>query len=69
MTAGDDSSPAWNGERGHIDAAMLARHLDGVRNPIFYIAGPSGMVQASRAMLAASGADEDDVRTEEFTGY
>ena len=69
MTAVDSSSPAWDEERGHIDAAMLGRHLDGVRNPIFYVAGPSGMVQASRAMLAASGVDEDDIRTEEFTGY
>jgi ferredoxin-NADP reductase len=69
MTAIAGSSQAWDGERGHIDAAMLGRHLDGVCNPIFYIAGPSGMVQASRAMLAASGVDEDDIRTEEFTGY
>jgi ferredoxin-NADP reductase len=69
MTAIAGSSQAWDGERGHIDAAMLGRHLDGVRNPIFYIAGPAGMVQASRTMLVASGVDEDDIRTEEFTGY
>ena len=69
MTAMAGSSLAWDGERGHIDAAMLGRHLDGVRNPIFYIAGPAGMVQASRTMLVASGVDEDDIRTEEFTGY
>jgi ferredoxin-NADP reductase len=48
---------------------MLGRHLDGVGNPIFYVAGPSGMVRASRTMLVASGVDEDDIRTEEFTGY
>jgi ferredoxin-NADP reductase len=48
---------------------MLGRRLDGVSNPIFYIAGPAGMVQASRTMLVASGVDEDDIRTEEFTGY
>jgi ferredoxin-NADP reductase len=69
MTAMAGSSLAWDGERGHIDAAMLGRHFDGVSNPIFYIAGPAGMVQASRTMLVASGVDEDDIRTEEFTGY
>jgi ferredoxin-NADP reductase len=59
-----------DGERGHIDAAMLRRHLDGsVVDPIYYIAGPPGMVQALRAMLIASSVDEDDVRIEEFTGY
>ena len=69
MTAMPGSENAWDGERGHIDAAMLGRHLDGLVDPIYYIAGPPGMVQALRAMLIASGVDEDDVRIEEFTGY
>ena len=69
MTAMPGSGQAWNGERGHIDAAMLRRHLEGIGDPIHYIAGPPGMVQALRAMLIASGVDEDDVRIEEFTGY
>jgi ferredoxin-NADP reductase len=69
MTAPADSTQAWDGERGHIDGAMLARHLHGVADPIYYIAGPAAMVQGMRAMLVASGVDEDDIRTEEFTGY
>lgn len=69
MTAVAGSPSDWDGERGHIDAAMLGRHLDGLDKPIFYIAGPAGMVQALQAMLVESGVDEDDVRTEEFTGY
>jgi Flavodoxin reductases (ferredoxin-NADPH reductases) family 1 len=69
MTAMAGSTEAWEGEQGHINTAMLGRHLNGVSNPIYYIAGPAGMVQASRAMLVASGVDEDDIRTEEFTGY
>lgn len=69
MTGMADADPGWDGERGHIDAAMLRRHLDGVVDPIYYIAGPPGMVQALRAMLIASEVDEDDVRIEEFTGY
>jgi ferredoxin-NADP reductase len=63
------STRAWAGESGHIDAAMLGRHLDGVSNPIYYVAGPAGMVQAARSMLVASVVDEDDIRTEEFSGY
>ena len=69
MTATAGSTHAWGGEQGHIDAAMLGRHLDGLIDPIYNVAGPAGMVQASRAMLVASGVDEDDIRTEEFTGY
>ena len=69
MTAIAASTLPWDGERSRIDAAMLERHLDGVANPIYYMAGPPGMVQATRATLVASGVDEDDIRTEEFTGY
>ena len=69
MTALPGSGYAWDGEQGHIDAVMLRRHLDGLVDPIYYIAGPPGMVQALRTMLIASGVDEDDVRIEEFTGY
>ena len=60
---------AWNGERGHIDASMLGRHLDGVNDAIYYLTGPPGMVIGLRTMLVDAGVDEDDIRTEEFTGY
>lgn len=69
MTGVSGSGQAWDGERGHIDAAMLRRHLGALIDAIYYIAGPPGMVQALRAMLLASGVDEDDVCIEEFTGY
>jgi ferredoxin-NADP reductase len=48
---------------------MLARHLDGVSDAIYYLTGPPGMVKGLRTMLVSSGVDEDDIRTEEFTGY
>jgi ferredoxin-NADP reductase len=69
ITTADRQSQPWEGERGHIDAAMLQRHVDPATTPIYYIAGPPGMVQAVREMLIGSGVDEDDVRIEEFTGY
>ena len=69
MTAVAGSKKVWDGERGHIDAALLARHLEGAKHPIFYVAGPAGMVHALRSMLMTSGADEDDIRTDDLTGY
>jgi ferredoxin-NADP reductase len=69
MSAPDSTDDRWSGERGHIDAAMLARHLLRVTNAIYYLTGPPGMVQGLRAMLVASDVDENDIRTEEFTGY
>lgn len=69
MTAAGEEAQTWSGERGRIDAAMLRRHLDDVIDPIFYVAGPAGMVQGLRAMLVESRVNEDNIRTEEFTGY
>jgi ferredoxin-NADP reductase len=37
--------------------------------PVYYIAGPPQMVAGLRAMLNKAGGDDDDIRTEGFTGY
>lgn len=69
MTSMDGTAHEWDGEQGHIDAAMLGRYVDRTEPPIYYIAGPPGMVQALRETLIGSAVDEDDIRIEEFTGY
>ncbi len=69
MTKMDRSKREWDGETGFIDHQMLSRHLNTLQSPIYYIAGPPGMVAAMREMLVSAGADEDDIRTEEFPGY
>jgi ferredoxin-NADP reductase len=67
--SGLEPGEPWDGERGHIDPLMVTRHLAGVRHAIYYLTGPPGMVKGLRTMLVDSGVDEDDIRTEEFTGY
>lgn len=69
MVEMDKSKQSWNGERGFINAEMLKRHLPILSGPIFYVAGPPGMVAAMRDMLTQAGVDEDDIRTEDFPGY
>ena len=69
MAEMEKSNKPWNGERGFIDAAMLKRHLPALNGPIYYIAGPPGMVAAMREMLTKAGVDEDDIRAEDFAGY
>ena len=69
MTEMGESHRSWNGETGFIDRDMLARHLPSLQGPIYYLAGPPAMVAAMRRMLTDAGVDEDDIRTEEFSGY
>ena len=45
------SQRAWNGEKGVIDAPMLAKYLKGVASPIYYITGPPAMVKAMHTLL------------------
>ena len=69
LTRTDKNYRGWKGETGHINQEMLFTNLGTVRGPIFYVAGPPMMVAATRRTLSDAGADEDDIRTEEFPGY
>lgn len=65
----DVSEEMDSSERGHIDIDMLRHYVPNISLPIFYLAGPAVMVKAMREMLVKAGADEDNIRTEEFGGY
>lgn len=69
MTEMEKSKQKWAGKTGFIDSKMLTGTLPSLQGPIYYIAGPPAMVAAMRQMLISAGADEDDIRTEEFAGY
>lgn len=76
MTEVEKSNRPWKGEVGLIDYRMLDRHLKPAATPqwytagpIYYIAGPPQMVRDLQTMLTNAGVDDDDIRTEEFSGY
>jgi ferredoxin-NADP reductase len=69
MTDMDKSKMEWKGERGIINREMLERHLPSLQGPVYYTAGPAGMVKAMREMATAAGVIETDIRTEQFSGY
>jgi ferredoxin-NADP reductase len=69
LTVTGDRTPAWPYERGHINREMLRRYLIGLQGPVYYIAGPSGMVSAMTDLLHSSGVSDDDMKTEEFGNY
>jgi ferredoxin-NADP reductase len=69
VTQAEKSHLRWTGETGLINGTMLTKSIPDLRAPIYYIAGPPAVVGAMRQMLVAAGADEDDIRSEEFSGY
>jgi glycine betaine catabolism B len=62
----------WKGEYGRIDKAMILKYLDAdaLKNSIFYICGPPGMLKAMQTLLQEElEIPRDRIRAEEFTGY
>jgi len=69
MNEMEKSARPWSGERAMLDAAFLERHLERGATPIYYIAGPPGLVAAMGKLLRAAAVPEADIRTDEFFGY
>jgi ferredoxin-NADP reductase len=69
MTDMANSRETWTGLRGIVNASLVTEAARGLSSPVFYMAGPPGMVGAARMALAHAGIDDDDIRGEEFHGY
>lgn len=69
MTDMAKSSKLWTGETGYIGKEMVSKFVPDLTGPIYYTAGPPAMVAAMRTMLNGAGISDDDIRTEEFSGY
>jgi ferredoxin-NADP reductase len=59
----------WRGETRFAGAGLLREVAAGLAHPVWYVAGPPGMVRATRMALAQAGVDDEDLRVEEFSGY
>ena len=69
MTEMEKSKQVWRGETGFIDKKMLAKSINNLTEPTYYIAGPPAMVAAMQDILVSAGVDSDNIRIEEFAGY
>ena len=66
LTAADRE---WQGETGHINSEMIARHVMDLSEAVYYVAGPAAMTDALKNMLEGAGIIGDNIRSEKFTGY
>jgi ferredoxin-NADP reductase len=69
MARMEKSRREWSGATGYITQELLENTIHDMSRPIYYIVGPRAMVQAMRDILASAGVDDDNIRTEEFSGY
>lgn len=69
ITQPSQSKRQWEGERGYVNRAMLLKFIHDLQQPIYYIAGPPGMVVSMQTELNAAGIVSDHIRAEQFAGY
>jgi ferredoxin-NADP reductase len=69
MTNMERSRVAWNGATGYINHEMLARSVSSLAQAVYYIAGPPALVTAMKNMLGKAGVDEEEINSEDFSGY
>lgn len=69
MAEPERSRQPWTGETDFIDRTPISKYVDNLTLPVYYPSGPADMVSSMRGVLDATGVDDDDIRTEEFTGY
>jgi ferredoxin-NADP reductase len=69
MTQPDKARCPWTGECRYVNADFLRDHVGDLSTPIFYLAGPPGLVGAVTKALAEANADVSRLRCEEFAGY
>ncbi len=59
----------WSGERGRIDAKMIAKNIPDYRNRLFYISGTHAMVEHMREVLRSMGVDGKNIKADFFPGF
>lgn len=59
----------WSEETGFINKEMLQKYIEDISKPIYYIAGPPQMVEAMVKMLKEIGIPDEQINSEDFTGY
>lgn len=68
-TMTDTQGAAWSGMTAHLDAKAIENATNTLSNPIYYLVGAPGMIEALTDALRGLGVNDDDIRSEGFYGY
>jgi ferredoxin-NADP reductase len=69
MTKLENSPMLWGGEKGYIAKEMIAKHIEDLSKPVYYVVGPPNMALAVKKMLAEMGIERSNIVFEDFSGY
>ncbi len=63
------STRDWSGPTGYLDEQVIRGFCTDLQQPLYLLSGPPAFVEAMYDALEDAGIDEDDIRSEGFTGY
>jgi len=70
LTSPDIDKEAWQGRTGYINADMIREEIPDYKERVFYICGPPAMVTSlSDELRVGLKLQEENIKTENFTGY
>jgi ferredoxin-NADP reductase len=59
----------WQGPTGRIDAEFIQHHVPDPSRPVYFVCGPTGLVNSMRASLVGIGVEPSRIKHEAFPGY
>ncbi len=56
----------WNGECGRINSEMINKHLDEVKNSLYYVVGTQGFIEAMKSLLTEMNVAKENIIFDNF---
>lgn len=70
ITHPEASQSKWSGETGRISSEMIQKYVPNVAQSVFYMAGPSPMVESTKKLLLEEmQINNENLKIEQFSGY
>jgi ferredoxin-NADP reductase len=69
VTHPEESTRHWDGETGRIGEELIKKHVSLTGEELYYLCGPTPMVDAMREMIQKMGVSDEQIRVENFSGY
>ena len=67
LTMTEDNT--WAGEKRIIDAKLIKEYFPNLNDNMYMVVGPPAMVEGVEKALIEAGVNEENIETENFTGY
>ena len=67
MTQEDQN--VWKGETGRVNEQLVRKYVPSFENTVFYLAGPTGMVNGMTDLLTSMGIDSLFIKSEDYGEY